>query len=67
MKRTFICIFSLLSAVVPGSSQKMMSLSDCIAQALDANYGIRIAVNNEEINRKNRNYGVFMPSLSTHA
>ena len=67
MKRIFLCIFSLLSAVVPGAAQKMMSLSDCIAQALDANYGIRIAVNNEEINRNNRNYGVFMPSLSTNA
>ncbi len=67
MKRILIYIFSFFAAVLPGSAQKMMTLSECIEQALDANYGIRIAVNNEQINRNNRNYGVFLPTLSASA
>lgn len=67
MKRILIYIFSFFAVVLPGSAQKMMTLSECIEQALDANYGIRIAVNNEQINRNNRNYGVFLPTLSASA
>lgn len=67
MKQIFIYIFFFIVGCFSVSAQKMMSLSDCIEQALDANYGIRIAVNNEEINRNNRNYGVFLPTLSASA
>ncbi|MBQ7822747.1 MAG: TolC family protein [Bacteroidaceae bacterium] len=67
MKRILIYIFSFFTVVLPGSAQRMMTLSECIGQALDANYGIRIAVNNEQINRNNRNYGVFLPTLSASA
>ena len=67
MKRIFVYIICLLSAVFSVPAQNAMSLSQCIEQALDANYGIRIAVNNEEINKNNRNYGVFMPTVSAAA
>lgn len=67
MKRIFVYIICLLSAVFSVPAQNTMSLSQCIEQALDANYGIRIAVNNEEINKNNRNYGVFMPTVSAAA
>lgn len=59
--------YILLLLLVCGTrvqAQGVMTLSDCIQQALESNYGIRIAANNEETFQNNKNYGQFLPSLS---
>lgn len=63
MNRLFFILLFFLPAGY-GTAQERLSLSDCIGRALEANYGIRIAVNNEEIDKNNLNYGVFLPSVS---
>lgn len=46
------------------AAQETLSLADCIGRALESNYGIRIAKNEELIERNNQNYSSFLPSLS---
>ena len=46
------------------TAQETLTLSDCISKALESNYGIRIAKNEEQIKRNNQNYSSFLPSLS---
>lgn len=46
------------------TAQETLTLSDCISKALESNYGIRIAKNEEQIERNNQNYSSFLPSLS---
>ena len=46
------------------AAQEILTLSDCINKALESNYGIRIAKNEEQVERNNRNYSSFLPSLS---
>ena len=46
------------------TAQETLTLSDCINKALESNYGIRIAKNEEQIERNNQNYSSFLPSLS---
>lgn len=46
------------------TAQETLTLSDCISKALESNYGIRIAKNEEQIERNNQNYSSFLPSFS---
>lgn len=46
------------------AAQETLSLSGCIGKALESNYGIRIAKNEELIERNNRNYSSFLPTLA---
>jgi len=43
---------------------QILTLEDCVQQALETNYGIQMAKNSENINRVNYNsYTVFLPSV----
>lgn len=59
-----IVIFFLLICPLEVTAQETLTLSDCISKALESNYGIRIAKNEEQIERNNQNYSSFLPSLS---
>ena len=59
-----IVIFFLLICPLGVAAQETLTLSDCISKALESNYGIRIAKNEEQIERNNQNYSSFLPSLS---
>lgn len=59
-----IVIFFLLICPLGVTAQETLTLSDCISKALESNYGIRIAKNEEQIKRNNQNYSSFLPSLS---
>lgn len=59
-----IVIFFLLICPLGVMAQETLTLSDCISKALESNYGIRIAKNEEQIKRNNQNYSSFLPSLS---
>lgn len=59
-----IVIFFLLICPLGVTAQETLTLSDCISKALESNYGIRIAKNEEQIERNNQNYSSFLPSLS---
>ena len=59
-----IVIFFLLICPLGVTAQETLPLSDCISKALESNYGIRIAKNEEQIKRNNQNYSSFLPSLS---
>ena len=63
IKYLFYVLSFVLSIDVWGQ-QQILSLTDCIARALDANYGIRIARNEQLIDKNNINYSVFLPTLS---
>ena len=63
MKR--IILFSLACVLTTwGFAQKTMTLADCLAKAVEANYGLKIAQNEQEISKINVNYSVFLPKLS---
>jgi len=57
----FLCSYLLTTWNL---AQTTMTLSDCLSKAIETNYGLKIAQNEQEISRKNVNYGVFLPSLS---
>ena len=59
-----IVIFFLLICPLGVTAQETLTLSDCISKALESNYGIRIAKNEEQIERNNQNYSSFLPSFS---
>lgn len=63
IKYLFYVLFFVLSIDIWGQ-QQVLSLTDCIARALDANYGIRIARNEQLVDKNNINYSVFLPILS---
>lgn len=59
------CILSVLFlCCMATQAQNAMSLSDCIEKALESNYEIKIAKNDDIANRNDVNYGQFMPTLS---
>ncbi|WP_455497935.1 TolC family protein [Coprobacter sp.] len=62
IKRTIITL--LLICPLGVAAQEIFSLADCIGKALESNYGIRIAKNEELMERNNQNYSSFLPSLS---
>jgi outer membrane protein TolC len=58
-------LFSLCCGLTTGGfAQKTMTLSDCLSKAVETNYGLKIAQNEQEISRQNVNYSVFLPKLS---
>lgn len=61
-KQILITVLSLLTLAL--QAQQRLSLQDCIRAGLRENYGIQISRNNEEMDKNNINYGVFMPTLS---
>ncbi|MCP9612046.1 TolC family protein [Coprobacter tertius] len=63
MKRKFL-VFIIFSVIIDLPAQNKLSLQDCIDRALDANYGIRIARNEQQINRNNYNVSDFLPVVS---
>jgi outer membrane protein TolC len=55
---------SLLFFHVFAANAQILTLEDCVQQALEANYGIQIAKNTENINRVNlKSYNVFLPVI----
>lgn len=62
IKNAIISLFLICPLGV--AAQETFSLADCIGRALESNYGIRIAKNEEQIERNNQNYSSFLPSLS---
>ena len=60
--RLFCSLFLLLSFFCVKA--QILTLEDCVQQALEANYGIQIAKNSENISRVNlKSYSVFLPSI----
>ena len=53
------CLFSIGCL-----AQKTMTLADCLAKAIETNYGLKIAQNEQAISKQNVNYSVFLPNLS---
>jgi outer membrane protein TolC len=43
--------------------QDKLSLTDCINRAVEENYGIKIAENEELVGKQNVNYSVFLPTI----
>ena len=63
MKSHLTCSFFLLFFFFSAKAQ-IVTLEDCVQQALESNYGILIAKNNENINRINlKSYSVFLPVI----
>jgi outer membrane protein TolC len=40
-----------------------MTLTDCLSKAVETNYGLKIAKNEQQISRQNVNYSVFLPNF----
>ena len=58
-------LFSLSCLLTTGClAQKTMTLADCLSKAIEANYGLKIAQNEQSISKQNVNYSVFLPNLS---
>jgi outer membrane protein TolC len=63
MKSKLFCSF-LLSIFFFSANAQILTLEDCVQQALEANYGIQIAKNAENISRVNlKSYNVFLPVI----
>lgn len=56
MKRLFTTIF-LISFILPGTAQEVLSLQECIAIGLERNYSIRIVRNEQIISDNNATLG----------
>lgn len=48
------------------SAQQRITLEQCIGQALDANYSIKITRNQEQMSANNVNYAPFLPTLGVN-
>jgi len=56
---SFLFLLSFLTA-----EAQILTLDDCVQQALETNYGIKIAKNSENINRVNvKSHSVFLPVI----
>jgi outer membrane protein TolC len=63
MKYKLFCSFCLFISFFFGKAQ-ILTLDDCVQQALEANYSIQMARNTENINRVNlKSYSVFLPAI----
>jgi len=63
MKYKLLCVFILLFSFFFVKAQ-ILTLGDCIDQALESNYGIQMAKNEENISRVNlKSYNVFLPVI----
>jgi outer membrane protein TolC len=63
MKYHLFCSFFLLISFFSVKGQ-IVTLDDCVQQALESNYGIQIAKNSESISRINlKSYSVFLPII----
>ncbi|MDR0206777.1 MAG: TolC family protein [Bacteroidales bacterium] len=63
MKSKFFCSFLLLISLCTAKAQ-VLTLEECVQQALETNYGIKIAKNYENISRVTLNsYSVFLPII----
>ncbi len=56
-----------LTGVAQESGKKVLTLEECIAQALESNYSVIISGNNLEITRNNVTLAPFLPSISLNA
>ena len=61
-KAVLLSLYCLLSAGC--LAQKTMTLADCLAKAIETNYGLKIAQNEQSISRQHVNYSVFLPDFS---
>lgn len=66
MKKT-ICFIFVLWLLCPAVAQERVGLEECIAQALESNYSIKIIRNEQEKAQNNLNYGPFLPTLDINA
>ena len=64
LRRRIILFLLCCLPIIGGVAQKMMTLSDCLSKAIETNYGLKIAQNEQEMSKKNVNYSVFLPTLS---
>ena len=55
-----ICFLSTIGTF----AQQTMTLVDCLSKAVETNYSLKIAQNEQEISKQNVNYSVFLPNLS---
>ena len=63
MKQSLLYSFLLLISFLNIKAQ-VLTLDDCVRQALESNYGIQIAKNSENISRVNlKSYNVFLPAI----
>ena len=63
MNRRIILFSTAYLLITCGFAQKNMTLTDCLSKAVETNYGLKIAKNEQEISKQNVNYSVFLPSL----
>ena len=60
---SLLLMFSFLSI-----NAQILTLEDCVQQALESNYGIQIAKNSENISRTNlKSYSIFLPAIYGNA
>ena len=64
-KQLFLLLLS--ASFFTAQSQQTLSLSTCIQQALEANWGIKIAKNEQKIAENNFNYNPFLPVIYADA
>jgi len=63
MKHNLFCFLFLFISFFFAKAQ-ILTLDDCVQQALEANYGIQIAKNSEYVSRVNlKSYSVFLPAV----
>jgi len=63
MKYKFFCFFLFLTSLFTAKAQ-VLTLDECVQQALESNYGIKIAKNSENISRVTlKSYSVFLPVI----
>jgi len=63
MKYRLLYLFLLLFSFLNVKAQ-VLTLDDCVRQAIESNYGIKIAKNSESISRVNlKSYNVFLPAI----
>ena len=61
-----VCLFPAWGGL-NAQQKKTVSLEECIEKALEANYSIKIARNQEKVAGNNLNYSPFLPTLGVNA
>ena len=64
MNQKAILVLTFCLSTIYGFAQTTMTLTDCIAKAIENNYGLKISQNEQSISEQNVNYSVFLPSIS---
>lgn len=67
MKLLFLSVAFYLLAAMPASAQSAKTLIQCIEQALESNYSVKMTRNREQMADNDANYSPFLPTVDATA